>query len=71
MVTHNIAYTFDQNYIMQTGVSIFSLLSNNNGKYIHFYLIHPKKMPNEIEKIHKTIESFDSKYSTIYTDDLD
>lgn len=71
MVTLNIAYTFDQNYIMQTGVSIYSLLSNNDGKNIHFYLIHPKNMPEDIENLHRTIQSFDSTFSTLYTDDFD
>ena len=56
---------------MQTGISVFSLLTNNKGRDIHFFLIHPKCITEEISKIHSTIVSFGSTYSTIYTDDLD
>ena len=70
-MTLNIAYIFDANYLVQAGVSIFSLLANNKRNEIHIFLIHPKDLPKDIERIHRTIEEFGSSYSTLYIDDLD
>ena len=70
-MTLNIAYIFDANYLMQTGVSVFSLLTNNSKEAIHFFLIHPKKMPKDLDKLHETIESFGSSFSTFHYDEYD
>ena len=56
---------------MQAGVSITSLLLSNKGAGIHFFLIHPKKVPDSIEKVYSVIEEYGATYSTLYSDDLD
>lgn len=55
----NIAYACDDNYIAQTGISIFSLLENNQDKdLISIYLISVNISSENIKKIEDIVNQF-------------
>lgn len=66
----NILYQFSETYAPFAGISITSLLMNNQGD-IHFFLLTPAIGTADLQKIQDTIESFGQRYTIVETTDLD
>lgn len=67
----NIAYSCDEMYIPQTGISILSLLQNNKEiEEINFYFVEKDVSRNSLDLIKKLIHSYNRKLIVISFNDL-
>ena len=67
----NIAYSCNDSYIPQTGISMISLFENNkNIEKIHVYFIEKDVAQESITKLKKIALSYERNFSTIHFSDL-
>ncbi len=67
----NIAYSCNDNYVPQTGISMISLFENNrNVEDIHVYFIEKNVSSSSIEELEKIASSYNRKFTVISFDVL-